>query len=134
MAGGAQSNTNSAQGELPFEGLTQHTGRSRRLSPKRPTFEKAGLADLFPYYAGFGFDWACSHLDEYAHGNNFVLDPWNGSGTTTLAAQSRGYPAIGVDLNPVANIAAMLRASKTEALAILGCPKVGSEAPAEADP
>ncbi|MFC5921896.1 hypothetical protein [Micromonospora vulcania] len=40
-----------------------------------------------------------------------VLDPWNGSGTTTLAAQMAGMPSVGVDLNPVANIVAHLRAN-----------------------
>lgn len=30
-----------------------------------------------------------------------VLDPWNGSGTTTSAAVSLGQPALGQDLNPV---------------------------------
>ncbi|MFE5987681.1 hypothetical protein [Streptomyces sp. NPDC056453] len=39
-----------------------------------------------------------------------VLDPWNGSGTTTLAAQHEGFRAVGIDRNPVANIVARLRA------------------------
>ncbi|MCX4456795.1 site-specific DNA-methyltransferase [Streptomyces sp. NBC_01728] len=38
-----------------------------------------------------------------------VLDPWNGSGTTTLAAQHLGFQSIGVDRNPVANVIARLR-------------------------
>ena len=29
-----------------------------------------------------------------------ILDPWNGSGTTTLAATQLGYQALGQDLNP----------------------------------
>ena len=33
-------------------------------SPKRPLAEATGLADLFPYYAGFSFDWACSKVSE----------------------------------------------------------------------
>ncbi|MDX3073253.1 DNA methyltransferase [Streptomyces sp. MI02-7b] len=74
--------------------------------------ETAGLADVFPYYAGFSFEWACHQLarhekDELSGAT--VLDPWNGSGTTTLAAQSLGLNAIGLDLNPVANVIAKLR-------------------------
>lgn len=30
-----------------------------------------------------------------------ILDPWNGSGTTTAAAASFGYGAVGFDINPV---------------------------------
>ncbi|MGW3875966.1 hypothetical protein ACWEC4_34580 [Streptomyces sp. NPDC005055] len=38
-----------------------------------------------------------------------MLDPWNGSGTTTLAAQHEGFRSVGIDRNPVANIVARLR-------------------------
>lgn len=37
---------------------------------------------------------------------SLVCDPWNGAGTTTWAAQSRGIPYLGVDLNPVMAIVA----------------------------
>lgn len=82
------------------------------ISPKRPPTETAGLADVFPYYAGFSFEWACTQLqgsDIRAGGPKVVLDPWNGSGTTTLAAQYDGHRAIGIDLNPAANVVARLR-------------------------
>jgi hypothetical protein len=81
------------------------------LSPKRPRIETAGLADIFPYYAGFSYDWARSKLAALClPESSIVLDPWNGSGTTTLAAQSIGLRSIGIDLNPVANVIAQLRA------------------------
>lgn len=85
--------------------------RPRILSPKRPPVETAGLADIFPYYAGFAFDWACKQLFVQSNGDptKVVLDPWNGSGTTTLAAQSDGHPSFGIDRNPVANLVAQLR-------------------------
>ena len=35
-----------------------------------------------------------------------ILDPWNGSGTTTYAASQLGYTSRGLDLNPVMNIVA----------------------------
>lgn len=100
----------SGQDALPML-LAGLDGR-RVISPKRPSVDTAGLADIFPYYAGFSFDFASAHIA--AHSNHLndsavVLDPWNGSGTTTLAAQHLGHTAIGVDLNPAANIIAQLR-------------------------
>ncbi|MFI9574591.1 hypothetical protein ACIG5D_24435 [Microbispora rosea] len=80
------------------------------LSPKRPQTDTAGLADVFPYYAGFSYEWARAILSTDANAESaVVLDPWNGSGTTTLAAGASGLRSIGVDLNPVANIVARLR-------------------------
>ncbi|MFP3813111.1 DNA methyltransferase, partial [Bacillus sp. SIMBA_005] len=35
-----------------------------------------------------------------------VLDPWNGSGTTTRAATTLGHYAVGFDINPVATLVA----------------------------
>ncbi|MER7919466.1 MULTISPECIES: DNA methyltransferase [unclassified Streptomyces] len=98
---------------MPLSGVLPGVRKGGALSPKRPAVETAGLADVFPYYAGFSFDWACHqlarHETEQRRGAT-VLDPWNGSGTTTLAAQSLGFNAIGLDLNPVANVIAKLRA------------------------
>jgi hypothetical protein len=84
---------------------------ARPLSPKRPLAETSGLADLFPYYAGFSFDWACSKVRELSSGDSsqVVLDPWNGGGTTTQAARHDGNPAVGIDRNPVATLVAQLR-------------------------
>lgn len=84
----------------------------RVISPKRPSVDTAGLADIFPYYAGFSFDFASAHITAHSASLDsaaVVLDPWNGSGTTTLAAQHLGHTAVGVDLNPAANIIAQLR-------------------------
>ena len=35
-----------------------------------------------------------------------VLDPWNGTGTTTQVACEKGISSVGVDINPVANLIA----------------------------
>ncbi|WP_181650364.1 hypothetical protein [Streptomyces sp. WAC00263] len=100
------------QPELPVASpLDRRRGRSA-LSPKRPSEDKAGLADVFPYYAGFAYDWARALLGSQDISDTaVVLDPWNGSGTTTLAAQHEGFRAVGIDRNPVANIVARLRVS-----------------------
>lgn len=98
------------QPELPVASpLDRRRGRSA-LSPKRPSEDRAGLADVFPYYAGFAYDWARTLLGSLDISDKaVVLDPWNGSGTTTLAAQHEGFRAVGIDRNPVANIVARLR-------------------------
>ena len=94
--------------------MTKRSQAVHALSPKRPSVSTAGLADLFPYYAGFSYEWARNLLNGIEPSRNLlVLDPWNGSGTTTIAAQSKGLKAIGADLNPVANIVARLRTSRT---------------------
>ncbi|WP_190172691.1 hypothetical protein [Streptomyces mirabilis] len=108
---------------------------SRRISPKRPAVETAGLADVFPYYAGFGFDWARGRLGSLGLGDSaLVLDPWNGSGTTTLAAQTIGLRSIGIDLNPVANKVAQLRSSvNSVTAAIIDAPAKSSRQRPEND-
>lgn len=57
---------------------------------------------LFPYYAGFSRAFVDSTLEllNLPSGAR-ILDPWNGSGTTTITAFNRGLTAIGSDLNPV---------------------------------
>ncbi|MEV4938896.1 DNA methyltransferase [Streptomyces zaomyceticus] len=100
----------SGQDALPM--LVAGLDGRRVISPKRPSVDTAGLADIFPYYAGFSFDFASTHIaahSNHLNGSVVVLDPWNGSGTTTLAAQHLGHTAIGVDLNPAANVIAQLR-------------------------
>lgn len=60
------------------------------------------MADLYPYYAGYAFEWALDAVLDLAGPEDLVLDPWNGSGTTTQAASAVGRRSIGFDLNPVA--------------------------------
>lgn len=42
-------------------------------------------------------------------GDDLILDPFNGTGTTTLAAKRLGIDAIGVDVNPVAVLAGQVK-------------------------
>lgn len=102
--------------------------RTPKLTPKRPQSDKAGLADVFPYYAGFSFDWARDqvHLEADAE-NAVVLDPWNGSGTTTLAARVNGIKSVGIDLNPIANVVAQLRVQIGAHVEICEAPKFSSK-------
>lgn len=110
-------------------------GKERRShSPKRPQTETVGLADLFPYYAGFSFDWAREKLADISPTGSLVIDPWNGSGTTTLAAQANGFRSIGIDLNPIANVVAQLRTHVGKGASITDPPPSFLPASEEADP
>lgn len=72
------------------------------VSPKRNRHLQTGWEGFFPYYAGYPESFAESVLQtSQLSPGSIVLDPWNGSGTTTYAAAQLGHVAIGLDLNPV---------------------------------
>jgi DNA modification methylase len=50
-------------------------------TPKQKLKQKAA----YQYYAGFSSDFVCDILEKYASPGTRILDPWNGSGTTTGA-------------------------------------------------
>lgn len=86
---------------------------SRPLQITNPKRSHSGTNEwdaLYPYYAGFPESFAFRLLGSAGlPANALVLDPWNGSGTTTKAAASLGLDAVGVDLNPVMLIVAKAR-------------------------
>jgi tRNA G10 N-methylase Trm11 len=84
--------------------------RLRIISPKRNKRLQTGWEGFFPYYAGYPELFARELLKsaKLARGA-VVLDPWNGSGTTTYTATSLGLNSIGIDLNPVMIIVARAR-------------------------
>jgi DNA modification methylase len=69
------------------------------LNPKKNKTNSVGFYD---YYAGFSSKFVSSIIESINTGEQIsVLDPWNGSGTTTRCAYELGHNAIGIDLNPV---------------------------------
>lgn len=55
----------------------------------------------YRYYAGYREEFVSSLIQHLRiRRNSWILDPWNGSGTTTAVAQRLGYKAIGQDINP----------------------------------
>lgn len=81
--------------------------RLRIVSPKRNKRLQTGWEGFFPYYAGYPELFARELLQSAKLSRGaVVLDPWNGSGTTTYTATSLGLNAIGIDLNPVMIIVA----------------------------
>ncbi|RYE02291.1 MAG: hypothetical protein EOP50_00425 [Sphingobacteriales bacterium] len=70
-------------------------------SAKRGSKERTGVHAWHTYYAGFSEDFvesALSYLN--CTPGMTVLDPWGGSGTTSLVASKNGILSISVDINP----------------------------------
>jgi len=68
---------------------------------KRGEHERTGVYAWHPYYAGYAEQFVADVLSILAKPGDLILDPWNGSGTTTLVAQRKGIRSIGVEINPV---------------------------------
>src|SRR5690606_12407500 len=79
-------------------------------TPKRNGSEVLGKAGFYDFYAGYSTLFVADVLRYWdLPVSSVVLDPWNGSGTTTDIASKMGYTAIGYDLNPVMFIVAKAR-------------------------
>ena len=68
----------------------------REQSPK----QSRRTNTLYRYYAGYSAKFVEGIISAYERPGGPVLDPWNGSGTTTVACAKRGIEATGVDLSP----------------------------------
>lgn len=70
-------------------------------SPKLPT--GTAMDRYYRYYAGYTIGFVEDMFDRLEVDESAsVVDPWNGSGTTTIAAAARGARAVGFDINPAA--------------------------------
>jgi DNA modification methylase len=75
----------------------------RQIDPKRDSFDRETVETWYDYYAGYSSKFAASIIENAELNRKaIILDPWNGSGTTTFVARQLGYDAIGIDINPVA--------------------------------
>lgn len=52
---------------------------------------------------------------------SLILDPFCGSGVSLIAAQQRGYQAIGVDLNPIACLLSQVKTQPVDVYALAEC-------------
>lgn len=85
------------------------------VTPKRSARGAGGFDLIYPYYAGYSYAWAKECLKELSLSpQSTVLDPWNGSGTTTLAASCLGHESIGFDINPIMKLVARARMMPSE--------------------
>lgn len=66
------------------------------------------LDSWYRYYAGYSADFVQSVLSGVT-GDGLVLDPWNGTGTTTVIAARAGRAARGFDANPALVVVAKAR-------------------------
>src|SRR6266436_3089826 len=79
------------------------------VNPKRRGNESIS-STWYRYYPGFSESFARSVLSAVGLDQGaWVLDPWNGSGTTTSTATALGLNAYGYDLNPAMVIVAKAR-------------------------
>ena len=90
----------------------------------------------YRYYAGYSASFVEQALKESAAKAALVLDPWNGTGTTTVVAASKNVPAIGFDVNPalvVVSRARLLGAGVWASIDPLGADVVDHAASVELD-
>jgi hypothetical protein len=95
-------------------------GRTPSGSAKRRSAGEPGRASVFPYYAGYSAGFVAgvvSNLD--LEPGSVILDPWNGSGTTTQVVSEYGLKAVGLDINPAMAIVAQARSVDSALLPIL---------------
>ena len=61
----------------------------------------------FKYLQGFSANLVDSFLTEWeVNENHIILDPFCGIGTTLLSCQNKGIPSVGIDISPIALMAA----------------------------
>ncbi|TGE21725.1 hypothetical protein E5K00_15750 [Hymenobacter aquaticus] len=76
--------------------------KAKVLNPKRSSDTTTNRVNWHDYYAGYSSEFAYAILSSIGlNKESLVMDPWNGAGTTTLAASAIGYKSVGFDLNPV---------------------------------
>lgn len=79
-------------------------------SPKRDKRSQTGWESFFPYYAGYPEGFVKDLLQSAKLSlDSTILDPWNGSGTSTFVASRLGHRAVGLDINPVMVVIARAR-------------------------
>ena len=64
---------------------------------------------LFKYKEGFSAALVAHFIDHLDIGEGPVLDPFGGTGTTSIVSASRGVPSAGIELLPVGNLIARSR-------------------------
>jgi hypothetical protein len=70
------------------------------INPKRSRLVSTRKESWFDYYAGYSSAFVQDVLRSLQDIQGPLLDPWNGSGTTTTAAHEHGLSSTGIDINP----------------------------------
>ncbi len=91
---------------------------TRIRTPKQNGRAKA--SSWYGYYAGYSTSFIEDVLEDLALPPGAkILDPWNGSGTTTTLASRKGFVAIGFDVNPVLVVVSKARLLGSEIVSSL---------------
>lgn len=53
-----------------------------------PKLNPSKKSTLYPYYAGYSYDFVLEVLSPYKETRTSVLDPWSGTGLTSLLLQN----------------------------------------------
>lgn len=75
---------------------------------------------IFRYYAGYSIEFVDDVIKKLNLGSDsIIMDPWNGSGTTTLVASVNGFSSIGVDVNPAMVVVAKAQCADIDEINLL---------------
>jgi hypothetical protein len=74
--------------------------------PPRSPKKTPSAIEWYPFYAGYADGFVKDVLSHVPRDSGFLIDPWNGAGTTTRVAASEGRSCIGIDANPVSVVLA----------------------------
>ena len=99
--------------EERWDGAGGGVGNVDHVSPKQPGSK--ARRDWYPYYAGFTERFVEAVIDQYFDEAQLVLDPWSGSGTTTVTCLRRGLRSRGIDINPAVTVVARARLNAVSA-------------------
>jgi DNA modification methylase len=93
------------------EAIDDRVGKLRDLQPSSPKREadRSTTEHWYSYYASYADSFVSEIVEALPKRKGIVLDPWNGSGTTTSVATAHSIPSRGFDLNPAAAIIAKAR-------------------------
>ena len=87
---------------------TNPTSNLESVIPSSPKLRNGNLfsnSELYRYYAGYSDFFVKEQLiwieQKLGKKGIIVIDPWNGSGTTTFVSSILGYSCYGFDINPV---------------------------------
>ena len=98
--------------EKKYSNLLEVTDKFNRQSVSYQLSKKDVLHSWLKYKEGFSADLVNTLLDEmHATINDWIMDPFMGSGTTALVCQMRGINSIGYDIMPISNISIQAKAA-----------------------
>lgn len=98
--------------EKKYSNFLEITDKFNRQSVSYQLSKKDVLHNWLKYKEGFSADLVSVLLDEmHATVDDWIMDPFMGSGTTALVCQQRGINSIGYDIMPISNISIQAKAA-----------------------